>query len=60
MKKLHNALLVAWRMECVNSMGLFKSCIDSTFWNDNSLRQKCVASEVYLIDDLSIDHEERE
>ncbi len=34
MKKLHKALLVAWRMECVNSIGLFKSCIDSNSWND--------------------------
>ncbi len=58
MKKLHKALLVAWRMECVNSIGLFRSCIDSNFWNDNSLRQKCVASEVYLIDDLSIEQAE--
>ena len=60
MKKLHKALLVAWRMECVNSIGLFKSCIDSNFWNDNSLRQKCVASEVYLIDDLSIEQAEKD
>ena len=60
MKKLHKALLVAWRMECVNSIGLFKSCIDSNFWNDHSLRQKCVASEVYLIDDLSIEQAEKD
>lgn len=60
MKKLHKALLVAWRMECVNSIGLFKSCIDSNLWNDHSLRQKCVASEVYLIDDLSIEQAEKD
>ena len=59
-KKMHKALLVSWRMECVNSIGLFKSCIDSNFWNDNSLRQKCVASEVYLIDDLSIEQAEKD
>jgi len=59
-KKMHKALLVAWRMECVNSIGLFKTCIDSNFWNDNSLRQKCVASEVYLIDDLSIEQAEKD
>ena len=60
MKKLHKALLVAWRMECVNSIGLFKSCIDSNFWNDSLLRQKCVASEVFLIDDLSIEQAEKD
>jgi hypothetical protein len=59
-KKMHKALLVAWRMECVNSIGLFKSCIDSNFWNDSFLRQKCVASEIFLIDDLTVDQAEKD
>ena len=52
LQRIYKLLMVTWRVECANSISLFKAFLDQSNWDESALTKRCNAIELVLNENL--------